>query len=173
MKEIKSKYCKSCDKTYFNPKKNFNKDKSRKDGLTFYCKECTKKDTAYYENMNKKPIIKKACEYSKCNKTFETRMYHKKYCCASHASLAYQERIGVDAVRFKTNFNRKFRRSKEVCANAKKAWTISEIEILIKKRQKGETFKTIGVLLGRSSDSCLNKYHKVKKMRNKVTFKEN
>ena len=56
------KYCKKCNTE--KPKSEFNKDKTRKDGLHTYCRECTKKQClqAYYFYN---PQDEKFCEICK------------------------------------------------------------------------------------------------------------
>jgi len=55
-----TKVCPKCGREL--PLSEFNKDKSRKDGLNVYCKECRK---IYYEN-NLSDLLKKQRKYHKC-----------------------------------------------------------------------------------------------------------
>lgn len=54
-----SKTCPNCKKIYMKEKNHFNIDKTRKDGLSFYCKYCNRNIVAYYEEKRKAPKIKK------------------------------------------------------------------------------------------------------------------
>ena len=160
-----AKVCPRCKMTYMFAEKHFYKDKTRKDGLQPYCIECAKKNTAYYEEIGKPPKEKRTCEYSKCNNTFETRKPNKRFCCGSCNSKAYQERKGLEDVRFRQNFLKKLNRKKEPKPNTRKIWTFEDVEILMDKRKLGMQFKEIGKILGRSSESCLNKYFLTQKKR--------
>ena len=158
-----SKKCTNCNETYLKPEKHFNKDKSRKDGLSFYCRNCNREITQWYEDKKKKPLITVTCGYSKCNNTFQTRHYHKKYCCSSHASLHYQEdKIGKDVIRFRAAFRRKLKRRIEDKPNTNKTWTEKEKNILIKLKEKGIAYKEIAERLGRGRDACSKKFHELK-----------
>lgn len=61
MEEIKTKRCPKCER--FLPITEFNKSKSRKDGLQCYCKECQKAMQAEYRQANKDAIRKQKAEY--------------------------------------------------------------------------------------------------------------
>ena len=161
-----AKTCKRCGETHIKAEKYFYKDRTRKDGLQPCCIECAKKATAYYEEKGKPPKEKRTCEYSKCNNTFKTRKPNKKFCCNSCNSKAYQERKGLEDVRFRQNFLKKLNRKKEERPNSHKLWSFEDIEILMDKRKEGIKFKDIGKILGRSSESCLNKYFVTTKKRN-------
>lgn len=115
-----AKTCANCGQTHIKADKYFYKDKSRKDGLAVYCIACVKEFTAFYEERGKPPKTLKTCEYSKCNNTFETRMERKKFCCGSCNSKAYQERKGLEDVRFRQNFLKKLRRKKREYTKEKK-----------------------------------------------------
>jgi len=158
-----SKTCPNCKKIYMKEKKHFNVDKTRKDGLSFYCKYCNRNIVAYYEEKRKAPKIKKICAYSKCNNTFETRMERKRFCCNSCNSKDYQERKGLENTRFRQNFLKKLNRRKELKPNTRKPWSFDEIAILFDMRKEDKKFKEIGKILGRSSEACLNKYFLVKR----------
>lgn len=150
------KRCPSCKKDFYLPEKNFNKDKSRKDGLSCYCKDCARKDYKYYASLKQKPLVLKECGYLKCTNTFKTRS-HKKYCCPKHASLAYIENKGKEKVVSRQNAIRKIRRKKSNNSNKGKTWTQKDIVYAIKNRQNGKSWVKIGENLGRSGDACANK----------------
>lgn len=153
-----AKTCKRCGITHIKAEKYFYKDRTRKDGLQPYCIECAKKETVYYEEKGKPPKTKKICEWKDCNNIFETRMEKKKFCCNNCNSKAYQFKKGLEVVRFRQNFLKKLNRKKEQRPNSRKLWSFEDIEILMDKRKEGIKFKDIGKILGRSSESCLNKY---------------
>lgn len=160
-----AKTCPNCKKTYMMAEKHFNIDRSRKDGLCFYCKTCTRELTAWYEEKGKAPKDKRTCEYSKCNNTFETRKKNKRFCCSSCNTKAYRERTGIEKVVFRQNFLRKLRRKKEPRPNGRNPWTLDEITELMEMRTKNISFKDIGELLGRSSEGCAAKYYLIQKKR--------
>ena len=60
--EVKTKRCPKCER--FLPITEFNKSKSRKDGLQCYCKECIRAKVAQYYQSNKDKIA----EYRQANK---------------------------------------------------------------------------------------------------------
>ena len=61
-----TKVCNKCKREL--PISEFNKDRSKEDGLYLYCKQCT---SEYYKN-NKEQIITKHREYCKTEKGKET-----------------------------------------------------------------------------------------------------
>lgn len=163
-----AKFCPNCKNTFLKPEKHFNADKSRKDGLCVYCKTCTRQLTKWYEEKGKPPKDKRICAYSKCNNTFETRIKRKRYCCSNCNTKAYQERKGLEEVRFRSTFLKKLRRKKEVKPKGRTPWSFDDINTLMEMVNHGKKMKDISKILGRSYEACLNKYSKlVKEVENK------
>lgn len=158
-----TKLCPNCRNTFLKPEKHFNIDRSRKDGLYVYCKTCSRQLTQWYEERLKPPKDKRICAYSKCNNTFETRIKRKKYCCGSCNTKAYQERKGLEEVRFRITFLKKLRRKKEVKPNGRTPWSLDNVNTLMKMANCGKSMKDISKVLGRSYDACLSKYSKLVK----------
>jgi len=166
-----AKFCPNCKNTFLRPEKHFNTDKSRKDGLCVYCKTCARQLTKWYEEKGKPPKDKRTCAYSKCNNTFETRIKRKKYCCGSCNSKAYQEKKGLEEVRFRSTFLKKLRRKKEVKPNGRTPWSSADINTLMEMTNSGKKRKDISKALGRSYEACLSKYSKlVKEEKEKYVF---
>ena len=161
-----SKKCINCGEIHLMAKKHFHKDRSRKDGLKPYCKKCANEQYRFYGDLKKKPLLEKECDYSKCNNKFTTRMESKRFCCSSCNCKAYQERKGLEDVRFRQNFLKKLSRKKEVRTISRKAWKFEEIEILMDNRKEGLQFKEIAKMLGRSSVACMTKHSDILKKRN-------
>ena len=161
-----TKVCPRCKMTYMFAEKHFHKDKSRKDGLNPYCKKCSNEQYKFYGDLKKKPLLEKECDYSKCNNKFTTRMESKRFCCSSCNSKAYQERKGLEDVRFRQNFLKKLNRKKEVRTISYKHWSFEEIEILMDNRKEGLQFKEIAKMLGRTSIACMTKHSDILKKRN-------
>ena len=64
--EVKTKRCPKCERVL--PITEFNKSKSRKDGLRSYCKECQKAMQAEYRQAHKDAIRKQKAEYYQAHK---------------------------------------------------------------------------------------------------------
>lgn len=158
-----AKTCTNCKETHMKVEKYFYKDKSRKDGFQPYCMKCSREITAYYEEKGKPAKEKRTCQFSKCNNTFETRVEKKQYCCISCRTKAYQERTGVEKVRFRQNFLKKLKRSKEINPNKNKPWTFDEDTILLDMRVEKKKYREIGEVLKRSSDACSLRHLLLKK----------
>lgn len=60
------KYCKKCDSE--KPIDDFNKDKSRPDGLFLYCKQCTRATAAAWRTKNKGKISERSAKYYRENR---------------------------------------------------------------------------------------------------------
>tara|TARA_R110001599_G_scaffold154792_1_gene340415 strand:- start:43 stop:303 length:261 start_codon:yes stop_codon:yes gene_type:complete len=74
------KICTKCDKQ--KPLEAFRKQRSTKDGLKYYCKECDNHTAKKYYEKNKGKIIGKVTEWQKNNpdkvKTYKKSYYGKK-----------------------------------------------------------------------------------------------
>ena len=64
--EVKTKRCPKCERVL--PLSDFNKCKSRKDGLDCWCKECKRAMNAQHYQSNKDAIAKKKADYYQSNK---------------------------------------------------------------------------------------------------------
>lgn len=159
---VSIKHCKGCNASYLNTEKNFSKDSTRADGLSFYCRKCNRESSRYYEEIKKAPKEVKVCAFSKCDNTFETRIPNKKYCCSSCNTKAYQEKVGKDKINFIQSFNKKLKRSKTKAKNSALRWNVKDVKTLFQMREEGFKYKDMAAKLNRSLDSCMIKYQSAK-----------
>lgn len=153
-KTCANKNCKH-GKVFYNPERHFTKNKTRKDGLSAYCKYCCREDWNYYYKPTETFTV--VCGYSKCDTVFKTKKPNKKFCCAKHKVLANYEQKDKQGLFQHQNALRKARAKKQNKANNKKLWTEAEILKAIDLRLQGNTWVFIGNFLKRSDESTANK----------------
>lgn len=159
-------------KIFAVPGKNFNKDRSRKDGFTPYCKKCSRDNFKfYYKNVKTSTVL---CAYSKCSIQFSTARENQKYCCSEHQKLAYyekQEKVGLFS---RQNVLRKKKRldSYVLAKNSAKNWKEKDISDATYMRIDGKTWNFIAKKLGRTESSVAQKILPlVKKLKEKAKGK--
>lgn len=146
-----SKECRKCKQTFIKPENHFRVNLKSKDGFYTYCRECSNEMNRFTKDKNKKPKEKRECENKKCNKTFETRIDDKKYCCNKCAAYSNNQKRSKDLeYRFKYNFKNKFKVKKMEKPKEFKQWSKEEDGLLLNMKFDKLTFWEIADKMGRS-----------------------
>lgn len=90
--EVKTKRCPKCDRVL--PITQFSEDKSKKDGLRSYCKECAKAYNSDYYQANKDAILKQQAEYYQASKEAILKKqaeYHREYYAKNKDAIRKQQ----------------------------------------------------------------------------------
>ena len=91
--EIKTKRCSKCGRIL--PITEFHKDKSRKDGLQCWCKDCQKAMKKEWYQSNKDAILKKQAAYNQANKC-KIAEYNAAYYQANKGKIAECKAAYID-----------------------------------------------------------------------------
>ena len=136
-------------KTFMIPEKHFNKNKSKADGYSHYCKKCATDSVMYHLRVHREKTV---CKRDDCGRTFMSTG-HKKFCCKKCRATWHTERLDA-----KTESQRKQKYMKKVRKtqgkkNPGKIWTEKEIIRGANMKIDGKTWIEISSFLGRSLQS--------------------
>ena len=95
MTDEPTKKCPKCGREL--PVSEFHKNKTHKDGLSGYCKECQKESNKLYSENHHEEKLKYLKEYRENNHSYVSKKQHKYYKCVINPSCP---RVGKNGAKF-------------------------------------------------------------------------
>lgn len=137
-------------KTFMIPERHFNKNKNRKDGLSHYCKGCSKDSSSFHMEVPKTKVV---CKREGCTNTFMSTG-HKKFCGKRCRAKYHSDREDKESENKRKKKYMKKLFKIQGTKNAGKRWTDAELLKGREMRIDGKTWIEVSVALGRSIPSC-------------------